>query len=63
MEKLLGRILGRLAKQYHIKERTIRRYLSEAGVNPIRIANKKFLKGKQAQKNLKFLRKMKRETK
>jgi hypothetical protein len=57
------RVLGRLAQRHHVKKRTILRYLAEEGVRPIRAANKNILKGKQAKKNLRWMREMKRKTK
>jgi hypothetical protein len=56
------RVLGRLAQRHHMKKRTIMRYLAEGDVRLIRAENKKFLKGSQAKKKLRWMRKMKRKT-
>ena len=55
-------VLGRLAKSFHVKKRTIRRYLSEFGVRSIRTDNKNILRGKQAKKTLRLIREMKRKS-
>jgi hypothetical protein len=64
--RLMGRspddALGRLAKRYHVKKRTIRRYLSEGGIRPIRAENKNISRKKQFKKNKRFIKKMKPKT-
>jgi hypothetical protein len=55
------RFIRELAIKFKLRKRMIVRVLAKAGASDIRDANKEFLRGGTAQKNLKYLRKMKRK--